>query len=209
MGEPLVATAVWIGLATLAAAAVLLFWPYRRAWHFVHRRMVDASPEAIWDACDPATESAAYGTFGTRPVFSRKLRAVPETWELVIDNGCGHPEHNTTMRFETIHEDRPARSETRLLFYNGVDHPFGEAHIDTLEFDEQQGGTLVTLGFSGELSGLWRLLLLRRVNRSSLRRIQRHFGNGDDVPEVFKGQAFRTSVALSAVTVASFALLFG
>ena len=97
----------------------------------------------------------------------------------------------------------------RICEMDSRPYPFGEAHSETLELQERRGGTLVSPGFSGETVSLWQFLRLWRANRDYLRRLQRFCESGGVVPEVSKGRAFWTSLALSAVAVVSFALLFG
>ena len=209
MNEPLAATAIWGGLTALIAGAIVLSWPFRREWRFVLRRLIAAPPETIWETYHPGAETDAHADFHRDMVSSRKLDGWPVVWEHVVDGSGGHRTHLMTMRFETLSEQRPLRSELRNSEVDGRPYPFGEAHRETLELQPRPDGTLVTLGFSGEALSLWHLLSLWRHHRGYLRRLQRFCENGGVVPEVSKGRAFWTSLALSAVAVVSFALLFG
>ncbi len=196
-------------MATLIGAAIVLSWPWRRRRHFVVRRLIAASPEAVWDTYHPGADTAAHDDFHREIVSSRKLDGVPETWEHVVDSSGGHGTHLTTLRCQTLSEQRPERSKLRTCEIDSRPYPFGEAHSETLELRERPGGTLVSIGFSGETSSLWQFLHLWRYYRGYLRRLQRFCENGGVVPEASKDRAFWTSLAFSAVAVASFALLFG
>ena len=209
MGESLATTAIWAGLTALIGMAIVLSWPNRRARRFVVRRLIAASPESVWDTYDPGAEATAHGEFHREIVSSRKLDGVPETWEHLVDSSGGHGTHLTTLRYETLSEQRLERSAARISEIDGRPYPFGEAHSETLELQERPGGTLVSLEFSGETASLWQFLHLWHHYRNYLRRLQRFCEDGGVVPEVSKGRAFWTSIALSAVAVVSFALLLG
>ncbi|MDJ0944943.1 MAG: hypothetical protein QNJ30_15860 [Kiloniellales bacterium] len=209
MGEALTANVIWAGLSAMIAAAIVLSWPYRREWRFVLRRLIAAPPEAIWDVYHPGAETEAHAAFHREIHSVRRLDGLPVTWELVVDGSGGHGTHLMTLRYQSLNEQRPARSELRHSEIDGRPYPFGEAHRETLELEARPDGTLVSLGFSGEIASLWQLLHLWRHHRRYLGRLQRFCEGGGLAPEISKGRAFWTSLALSAVALVSFALLFG
>lgn len=200
--------AIWLGLVSLVAAAIVLSWPYRRERHFVLRQVIAAPRETIWNAYHPGAEDPAHAAFHEGLVSCERVAAEPEIWEEVIDTSGGHGTHFTRVHAETLASDQSAYSVICARAVDEQPYPYGEAHRETLELQDHPAGTLVTLGFRGETATLWQHLHLWFANRGYLRRLRRFCETGGSANPETKSRSFWISIALSVLAVGSFALVF-
>ncbi len=208
MGTDIGGVIASIGLFGLIGGLIVLSWPFRREGRFTFRRVIAAPPERIWGVYRIDLDDPGNAAFHSGVVSAERPADDPRMQDLVIDASGGHGTHLVKVRSEVLVEEKPARYVTRLCELDGKPFPFGADNSETFELQDRPEGTLVTLTWRGETASLWQLFAVWRMLRSFLPRLARFCESGV-VPPRKSARAVWTSLAISVLAVASFALWIG
>jgi Zn-dependent protease len=189
--------------------AAALSWPRKRERQFSFQRVIAAPPETIWNIYRVDLDDPQTAAFHDKTISINTLRQDPEIREHVVDASGGHGTHLTTVRCETLAEERPRFRATRIREIDDSPYPFGRGMIEALKLEPHPRGTLASLTWRGETKTLWQAFAIWHVLRGYLVKLERFCESGGAAPAARKGGSFAASLALSAVAVGSFALWLG
>lgn len=197
------------GLPLLLGGMVLLRWPWRRARRFSTTCHVDAPRERIWDIYhtnldNPASAALHHDTVSVTPDPDD-----PAISEIIVDASGGHGTRLTTVRLQTVLAEHPRKSVSRITAIDERPFPNGPMSAETLHLVEVDGGTRLTLSWRGETANWGQFLGIRRHISRYLKRLKA-LAETDAVPQPTRSRALQWKpLALSALTLASFAFLLG
>jgi Zn-dependent protease len=197
------------GLPALIAGMVALYWPWRRRHRFSTRFLIDAPRERIWDIYHTDLDDPVSAALHSDTVSVTPDAQDPAMYEIVMDGSGGHGTGLMTVRLQTLLEDRPRKSASRVTAIDGKPFPNGRKSAEILQLAETGAGTRVTLSWHGETRNWGQFLGIRRHIRRYLKKLKT-LAEADAVPA--QGTLARFAwkpLALSVLALASFALLFG
>jgi len=200
---------VFYGLPLLLGGLVVLNWPWRRERRYSATCLIEAPRERIWDIYhtnldDPASAALHHDTVSVTPDPGD-----PAVSEIVMDASGGHGTRLTTVRLQTLMADRPRRSVSRVAAIDDRPFPSGPESAEALHLAEVEGGTRLTLSWRGETVNWGQFLGIRRHIGRYLKRLKT-LAEADSVPQPVRRSPVKwRALALSVLTLASFALLLG
>lgn len=197
------------GLPSLLAGLALLHWPWRRHRRFAVRQFIAAPRERIWDIYHVNLDDQASAALHSRVVSVTPDSRDPAVFEVVSDASGGHGTHHTNIRIQTLLEDRPRHSACRICAVDGKPFPNGRDTAEIIHLAEADNGTHVTLGWHGETAN-WAETLGRRRHVGRYVKRMKKLAETDGAPQPARRTGgSRTPLLMSALALASFALLFG
>lgn len=202
-------TLLWVGPLIWILPLIVLSWPRRRQRAFTISRFIGAPRPLVWSTYRITPDQSITSPLHRSVVESRRVADCPGLEETVIDLSGGARSRLTTLRYQTLIERAEEVHSYRLHSVNDKPAPFGMSHSDTLEFMDQQQGTLVRFKWQGETATLWQLLAMRRAMTRFLNRLQSVCETGTFVERDASKRPLWISLALTAAAVGGFAILFG
>ena len=198
-----------IGITLFFLALIALSWPYRHERHFTFRRHIAAPRERIWDAYKldldvPDSAKLHHHVKSVTPIETN-----PTIKEIVIDSSGGHGTVAATLHMEVLTNERPWLDETRTRLEDGTPFPFGENHLDRLELEDAEAGTLATLTWRGETSSLWQSFNIWWSHHRHLKDLTELCETGQLDTSTQSRRSSWIRLGLSLLAVGSFTYLLG
>jgi len=206
MTDSIGTTIMLLAMSGWIAWALVTGWPWRRMRRFSFGRHIAATPERIWAAywIDP-------DRFHSIPFHAHVVsacRAAPEMIDYVMDASGGLRTHQLACRIKTLESRANERFAWQTCQLDGQSLPFGPEHAEILELRPGSRGTAVALSWRGQTATLGQYMRLRRSRAHYLRRLKQFCETGTVAPAT-RRPSRAAGLALSALALASFALLVG
>jgi len=201
-------TLLYVGGGAWILVIAVMLLPVRRSYRFTMERLIAAPPSRVWSIYDTDLNNPESKALYAHVVsFEREAGTAP-IFKTVIDLSGGHRTRLVTMRYEEVERREHEILETRLLEANERPYPFGQRHRSAFVLQPKDGGTLVTVGWEGDIATLGQRLTLHRQYRRVMHQLKSAC-EGRPVAPLVRPRSPRTMLAVSLLAIISFGVVFG